>query len=206
MEQESSDELLGLQRHDLLFVPSGVIPPSEGNRTVLESKDTVIADGDSVGISAQILKDPLGTVEGRFAIDDPFLMIKLSSEAFKGMRLFQMRDTAGEDELARFKTIFKIVQKLASKQGRQNPYGDEEVFPARYPPAFVRGQTTAGNDTVDMGMVHQVLSPGMENAYETDLCAKMLRIIGEFYQRLGDTAEQEVVHDFLIHNDKGIQL
>jgi hypothetical protein len=37
-------------------------------------EDAVIADGDPVGISAEVLEDTLDTVEGRFAIDDPFLM------------------------------------------------------------------------------------------------------------------------------------
>jgi hypothetical protein len=108
MEEESSDKLLCFQRHDLLLVTVGIVPPSEGNGTILKRKDTVIADGDSVGISAQILQDPLGPLKGRLAVDNPFLMIKLPPEALEDRRVFKMTDTAGEDKIPRFKGAFKI--------------------------------------------------------------------------------------------------
>jgi hypothetical protein len=43
--------------------------------TVTDVENAVIADGDPVGISAEILKDTFGAIEGWFAIDDPLLMI-----------------------------------------------------------------------------------------------------------------------------------
>jgi hypothetical protein len=57
-----------------------IIPPQEGNLAVTEVEEAVITDGDSVSISAQILKNTFRAIKGRFAIDDPFLMIELSSE------------------------------------------------------------------------------------------------------------------------------
>ena len=56
----------------------------------MEAEDAVIADGDPMGISAQVLKDTLKTIEGRFAIDDPFLMIELSPEYLKVLGLLEM--------------------------------------------------------------------------------------------------------------------
>ena len=53
---------------------------------------TVIADGDPVGISAEVLKDTLDAIEGGFAIDDPLLMIELAPESFKVLRLLEMAD------------------------------------------------------------------------------------------------------------------
>jgi hypothetical protein len=40
-----------------------------------------------------------------------------------------------------------------------------------------------------MGMIDEILSPGVEDADKPYTCAEMLRIIGEFYKRLGDRAE-----------------
>ena len=60
MQEEPSDELLGRERHRLLFVPVRIVPPSEGHSSVLEVQDTVVADSDSVGIPAQVLEDTLG--------------------------------------------------------------------------------------------------------------------------------------------------
>jgi len=56
----------------------------------------VIADGDSVGISSEVLKNPLDAVEGRLAIDDLILVIELSSESLEVLRGFEMADAVWE--------------------------------------------------------------------------------------------------------------
>ena len=96
MKKEPSDKLACLQRHGLLTVVVGIISPQEGNIAVLDGEDAVIADRDPVGISAEVLKYPLGAIKGRFAIDDPLLMIKMSPEGFEGPGLLEMADAAGE--------------------------------------------------------------------------------------------------------------
>jgi hypothetical protein len=57
---------------------------------------------------------------------------------------------------------------------------------------------------MNMGMIHEVLPPGVKDADKPYMRAKMLRIIGEFYERLRDRAEQYVVYDPLIHDNQGI--
>ena len=66
-------------------------------------------------------------------------------------------------------------------------------------PALVIGRQTAGRDhAVDMRMMLEILSPGVQHAEEADLCAEMLRIGGDLQQRGGAGAEQEVVDDLLV--------
>jgi hypothetical protein len=62
----------------------------------VDVEDTVIADGDSVGIPAEVLKDPFDAIEGGVAIDDPLLMIELGSESLKVLRWFEMADRVWE--------------------------------------------------------------------------------------------------------------
>ena len=116
MKQEPSDKLLGLERHHLLLIPVSIITPAKRNGAVFSRQDTVIADGDSVGISAEVLKYPFGPVERRLAVDDPFLMVKPPSEPLKGMGVPKMTDTAGEDKIPCFKGAFKIGKKFSPKQ------------------------------------------------------------------------------------------
>ncbi len=71
MTQISSDELIDPERHGLLFIPACIVPPTEGNNTVFNLKDPVITDSCSVGISAEVLQNLLGTIEGRLALDHP---------------------------------------------------------------------------------------------------------------------------------------
>jgi hypothetical protein len=83
-----------------------------------------------VSISAQVLKDTLGTIEGRLAIDDPLLMVKMSLEGFEGSEFLEMADTSGEYEITRFEAFFQKAKKLATEQRRQDSYVNEEAFAA----------------------------------------------------------------------------
>jgi hypothetical protein len=113
MKEEPSYELIGLESHGLLFITICIVSPAERDITVIDFEDAIVADSDPVGISAQIFKDTLCSVERWLTIDNPFFMVELSSKDFKGMWLFQMTDTAGEDEITRFKTAFQIIQELS---------------------------------------------------------------------------------------------
>jgi len=204
MEEEPSDELLGLHRHGLLFVAIGIIPPAEGNLSALEPKNTVVADGDPVGVSPQILEHPFGAVKGRLAIDDPLLMVKRSPEDLKGGRFFEMSDTTREDEIPCLEAFIEMVEELPPKQCGHHPDGYEEPFAARYP-STIGGQTSPGDHAMDMGVVHEVLSPGVKDRHEPDPSAEVLRILCKVPKRFRDRAKQEVVDDLLIHDSQGIQ-
>ena len=54
-------------------------------------------------------------------------------------------------------------------------------------------------------MIHEVLTPGMENADNTYLCAEMFRVIGEFRERLGCRAEKQIVQDLRVHGNQVIK-
>jgi hypothetical protein len=137
MKEEPSYELIGLDSHGLLFITICIVSPAERDITVMDFKDTIVTDSDPVGISAQILKDTLSAVKRWLAIDNPFFMVELSSEHFKGSGVLQMTDAAGENKISRFKTAFEIVQELAPEQRGHNLYRYEKSFPARHPVAFI---------------------------------------------------------------------
>ncbi len=54
-------------------------------------------------------------------------------------------------------------------------------------------------------MIHEVLTPGMENSDHPHLGAEMFRVLGEFQERLGCRAEKQVVQDLLVPGNQGIQ-
>jgi len=130
MKKEPSNKLACLQQHSLLTVVIGIITPLEGNSAVPDGKDAVIADRDPVSISAEVLKDTLGAIEGWLAIDDPLLMIERFPEGFEVSGLVEMADTSGEYEIPRFKAFFEKAKELAAEQCRQDPYVNEEAFAA----------------------------------------------------------------------------
>jgi len=99
MQKEPSDKLMGIERHNLFFITVRVITPQEGHFAILKLEDTVIADSDSVGIPAEVLKDAFYAIKRRFAIYYPLLLFELSYKAFENMRVFEVPDAAGEDEI-----------------------------------------------------------------------------------------------------------
>ena len=68
------------------------------------------------------------------------------------------------------------------------------------------GQSSASNDVVDVWMLHEVLSPGVQDADEPDLCSQVFRVFREFRKSLRNGFEQDPIEDFLIPEDKRIQL
>jgi hypothetical protein len=58
---------------------------------------------------------------------------------------------------------------------------------------------------VDVGMIHEVLTPSMQNADSPYPCAKMFLVIGEFHERLRYGSKKKIVHDLPIHRYQGIQ-
>jgi hypothetical protein len=116
MKKEPSDKLVGLEGHRLLTVMVCIIPPEEGNVAVSDGKDAVITDRDPMGISAEVLEDPLGAIEGRFGIDDPLFMVEMPQEGFEVSGILEMTEIGGKDKIASLEAIFEEVQKLTSEQ------------------------------------------------------------------------------------------
>jgi hypothetical protein len=96
----------------------------------MDINDAVVTDRDPVSISAEVLKDTLGAIEGWLAIDDPLLMVKKALEGFEGSGLLEVADTSGEYEISRFEAVFEKAEELAAEQCRHDPDVNEEAFAA----------------------------------------------------------------------------
>lgn len=99
MKEEPSYELIGLDSHGLLFITIGIVPPAEGYIAVLNIEDMIVADRYSMSISAQILEDTFGAIKRRFAIYNPFLVVKPFSEYLKDTWFLKMMNTTRENEV-----------------------------------------------------------------------------------------------------------
>lgn len=83
---------------------------------ILIGDNAIVADRNPVGISAEVLKNPLGAIEGWLAIDHPFLIIEFIPEAGKGSRFLEMTYSAGECEFLFFEAVIEKVKELSSEQ------------------------------------------------------------------------------------------
>ena len=78
-----------------------------------EVEEAVIADGDPVSISTEVLKDTLDAIERGLAIDDPLLTIELVSEPLKVFGWFEMADGVGEYKGIGLEAFLKEVKELS---------------------------------------------------------------------------------------------
>jgi len=149
----------------------------------------VIGDRHAVGVAAEITENVLGAAEGRFAVDDPVLAEKGAKESSESLRLREKLEVPVEAELAFGEGPFESGDKLATEDSTQHLQGEKEAI-ARGNPALVIGGEAAGwNHAMQMGMMLEFLTPGMEYAEEADFGAEMAGIARHFEQRFGTGPE-----------------
>ena len=59
-------------------------------------------------------------------------------------------------------------------------------------------EATPRDDTVEVGMVHEVLTPRMENTDHSYRCTEMFLVLGELRECLGGRAKKQIVQDPLV--------
>ena len=77
---EAAQELACGECHDALLIAMGVVFPSEAHAVTVEAEQAPIADGDAMGIAAEIAQHADGITEGRLGIDHPVALIERAHE------------------------------------------------------------------------------------------------------------------------------
>ena len=80
VKQESAQELMSGNGHDLLLAAVGIVSPSERDAIVLESHEAMVGDGDTMGIAGQVVENMFGAAERRLGVDHPVLLAKFPEE------------------------------------------------------------------------------------------------------------------------------
>ncbi len=193
VKEEPPDELVRLDRHDFLFVVIRVIPPAERDFVVLELYQPVIADRDPVCVSAEVLQNVFGLFERRLAVDDPLLLVQIGDQGIETPRRRKMTYGAGVNKFVLGTELFQISDKLPPKEFRHDLDREEKVIFARLPFAAVTRQAPAGDDSVDMRMVHLVLSPRVQDRDMPYLRAEVFRGFRKLTQGFRNDFEQKPV-------------
>jgi hypothetical protein len=130
-----------------------VVLVGERNRATVQSLQSLIGDGDAVGISTEVIEYTLGATEGRLGVDHPFLAAQSPDEKPEACRLFQPAQFTEEPELTASVCSYQILQEQSSESAREHAYREEELRSAADPSSPVGREPTAGYDAVDMGMM-----------------------------------------------------
>ena len=67
VDQESAQELICGDGHDLLLAAVRIVFPAKRDTIILERNQSMVRDGDAVRIASEIVQNTLGTAEGGLA-------------------------------------------------------------------------------------------------------------------------------------------
>src|SRR5271170_2575954 len=103
-----------------------------------------------------------------------------------------------ELELVVFEQFTKPLPELAAEAAAKCLDGQEEASRGIDPSGAIESQAAGGNDVVDMGMMLEVLSPGMEHAEKSYVGSQVLGIASQFEHRRGAGAVEQIIQQPLV--------
>src|SRR6266853_4854003 len=173
VEQEAPDEFPGIEGHGFLAAVVLAVPVEKSHAVVFDRQDSVIGDGDAVGIAAQILQYGFRRREGSFGIDDPLLFPDRGHEFLKLGSLSESGGSAGKAELVFAVSSGEVIEEFCAEDHAQGFDVKQEVRTGPDPPPPVETQRTARDQAVEMEVVPQSLLPSMKDRQESDSAVQM---------------------------------
>jgi len=149
VKEKSTDELGCVDGQESAPIAISTIAIGKRHPSGIELYEPLVADGNPVGIAAEIAEHLGGTGHGCLAVDDPFArqsLTELLTQGGSGTEIPQ-----------------EVPKELSTEDSRQDAHGDEEVW-SRGDPLVARGaQTAAGDDAVDVRVESESLRPGVKD-------------------------------------------
>jgi hypothetical protein len=75
VQRESANKLLCGNGHRALHVAVSIIPPAERDVVAIEREQTMVGDGDAMGITAEVTQNLLRAAKRWFDVDDPWMSV-----------------------------------------------------------------------------------------------------------------------------------
>jgi len=204
MEKESANELermesesgggLGVRR-----------PTTETDLLVVDGKDALVGQSDPMGVGGEIAENVLGSTEGRLAVDVPIDGLQLLAEGLPVVGMGEVREGSRQEELVVAKGPTESAQEVVFEEGREDADGEQESRTGGNPVLMLERETSGWDEAMDVGMVEEILSPGVEDGEKTDIGAQVKRIASQSLQGAGDGGEELGIEQTLVGKEDRTQ-
>jgi len=158
----------------------GRVAPAKGDMIVGQRDEAMVRDGHTMSVAAEILQHVLGSAEGWFGVDDPIFAKERAQPGSEELGMGEWCEFSAQVQLAVFEGRLQGGGELAAKHAPQYGDGKEEAWAGSNPAGVIMGESTGGNDTVDMGMKLEFLIPSVQHAEEADLGSQMGGVACDF--------------------------
>ena len=153
MEQEPADELIGGERHGGDTISVSLVLPAEANFVIVDGDQTVVGDGDPMGVAPDVLEDLLWAAKGSLRVDDPFRSSCWEQMAQKCRAVVERLQSVEEGQLAGQERLLQTLQEQPAEEAREHPDGKKKAWPAGDPSLAVGREAATRNDTVQVGVM-----------------------------------------------------
>ena len=141
-----------------------------------------------------------------FGVDDPLVVVQ-RLEKSRPLRLVrQAPHVSMKRKRPLVDGLFQIGEALLLEQRAEHSHRKEEALTTGNPSLTIWREAATGDDTVDMGMMVECLSPGVEDGEKTDLGTQMLGVTCDGLQGFGHRAEEDTVYHFFVLQRHGAEL
>ena len=127
MQQEAADELLGVEFENAFDIADLAVEPTKLNVLSIKGQQSMVGDGNAMGVTAQVAEDLFGSAEGRFGIDDPVVDVERADPGAETLGFFQGLKLGREADLAGGQELFEPVDELAAEHRAEDTAVDEEI-------------------------------------------------------------------------------
>lgn len=110
MQEETADELVGIERHQLGLAVLAIVFPGEADLAVGERDQLAVGDGKAMGVAAEIGQHLCGATERRLGTDGPFDASELVEPGGEGRGLGHTGEVAEEAQLAGVECLLEILE------------------------------------------------------------------------------------------------
>jgi len=206
MQEEAAQELIQGYGHQFLLIVVSRVPPAKGDLAVGQRDQSMVGDGDAVGVTAEILEHILGAPEGWFGVDHPVFAKQRSQPGGEESGLRERRQIPGKVQLASLKGQLESVDELAAKHLAEHGNGEKEARVRSNPAGVIEREPAGGNNAVNMRMNLKLLVPGVEHTEKADLSSEMCGVASDFEKSFCASTKQQTIDHFFVLQSQRSQL
>ena len=175
-----------------------IVLPAKGHVPVLQREQSLVRDGDAMSVARQIFEDLGGAAKRRFGIDHPITGLEVTKQAAPVPAVGQGSELPVKAEGTTVTGRSQVGEELPPKEPTQDPHRQQEALATWHPATAIERNPSARYHAVDVGMVVEILPPGVQHREEANVGPKVSGIPSDRTQRLGGGPKKNAVEHPLV--------
>jgi hypothetical protein len=112
MQEEAVNKFVRAQGHNFFPIVIATVAVRESDVTAGDIEDSMVGDGDAVGVAPEIIENDFRSGEGRFGVDDPIHFVERSDKRLKRVGVWDRETSFGVSG-------FEAAQEFAAEHERK---------------------------------------------------------------------------------------